>query len=144
MKKRIVWILFIAYCFFILWYTVFSRDVRQTQRVFKPEFFWAFKALAAGRPEGKTESIQYINNILFFIPFGILFPKRKWLWVLVGALTFSCLIEVTQYCFNFGWAEIDDVICNVLGALIGFWIILVLEKHVKRDSEIKCRGGHQK
>ena len=30
------------------------------------------------------------------------------------------VIEAVQYVFNLGWCEIDDVICNVLGAAIGF------------------------
>ncbi len=118
-----------------LWYTILSRDVRPTQRVFEPELFWAFKALAEGKPEGKQEFIQFINNVLFFIPFGFLFPKRKWLWVLFSTVSFSCLIEATQFYFNLGWAEIDDVICNTVGALIGFWITLGVGKNVERDSK---------
>lgn len=74
----------------------------------------------AGAPDGKTESIQNINNILVFIPFGVLFPGKRWKWLLLTAVLLSAVIEAVQYVFNLGWCELDDVICNVLGAAIGF------------------------
>ena len=78
----------------------------------------------AGRStDGKTESIQNINNILAFIPFGVLFPGKRWKWLLLIAVLFSAGIEAVQYAFNLGWCEIDDVICNALGALIGFGVL---------------------
>lgn len=74
----------------------------------------------AGAPDGKTESIQNINNILVFMPFGALFPGKRLKQLLITAVSFSTAIEVVQYALNLGWCEIDDVICNVLGAAIGF------------------------
>ena len=74
----------------------------------------------AGAPDGKTESIQNIDNILVFIPFGALFPGKRWKWLVLTAVLFSTTIEIVQYALNLGWCEIDDVICNVLGVAIGF------------------------
>ena len=44
---------------------------------------------------------------------------------------FSIGIEVIQYAFNLGWCEIDDVICNVLGAAAGFglWKLIKGKMH---------------
>ena len=85
----------------------------------------------AGAPDGKTESIQYIKNILVFIPFGLLFPIRRWKTLLLTALIFSATIEVVQYALNLGWCEIDDMICNVLGAVIGIGLVMVARKKLK-------------
>ena len=120
MKKRLGWIFFVAYVLFLLWLTFFSRQPRVGERVFKWELLWAYRAWIAGESFGKTESIQNINNILVFIPFGALFPGKRWKALLLTAVLFSVGIEVIQYAFNLGWCEIDDVICNVLGAAIGF------------------------
>lgn len=85
----------------------------------------------AGAPDGKTESIQNINNILVFMPFGALFPGKLWKQLLITAVLFSTAIEAVQYALNLGWCEIDDVICNVLGAAAGFglWKLIKGKMH---------------
>lgn len=123
MRKWLAWILIAVYCGFLLWLTILSRQPRVGERVFKLELLWSYRAWAAGAPDGKTESIQNINNILVFIPFGVLFPGKRWKWLLVTAVLLSAGIEAVQYAFNLGWCEIDDVICNVLGALVGFGVL---------------------
>jgi glycopeptide antibiotics resistance protein len=50
---------------------------------------------------------------------------------LLTVLLFSAAIEAVQYAANLGWCEIDDVICNVLGAAIGFglWKLIKGKMH---------------
>jgi len=101
------------------------------ERVFKCELLWAYRAWIAGESFGRTESIQNINNILVFIPFGALFLGKNWKALLLTVLLFSAAIEAVQYTVNLGWCEIDDVICNVLGAAIGFglWKLIKGKTH---------------
>lgn len=122
LRKRLGWILFLIYALFLLWLTIFSREPRAGERIFKWELLWSYRAWIAGESYGKTESIQNINNILIFIPFGLLFPGTRWKWLLQTAVLFSAGIEAVQYALNLGWCEIDDVICNVLGAVIGYGV----------------------
>ena len=83
---------------------------------------WSYREMLTGDPNWKKDVVQNLQNILFFVPFGILLPvKRLWI-VLFTAAAFSIVIEVTQYIGGYGLAELDDVICNSLGAMIGFWI----------------------
>ena len=112
--------LFVAYTLFIVWYTLLIREPH-TDRIFKPELFWAIRAWIVNPTiESKKEAVQYLLNILFFIPYGLLFPwKDNWKRVLVTALVLSISIELSQYIFNLGWCEVDDVISNTLGAMIG-------------------------
>ena len=131
MKKRLGWIFFVAYVLFLLWLTILSRQPRVGERVFKWELLWAYRAWIAGESFGRTESIQNINNILVFIPFGALFPGKRWKQLLITAVLFSTAIEAVQYALNLGWCEIDDVICNVLGAAAGFglWKLIKGKMH---------------
>ena len=131
MRKRLGWILFSVYVLFLLWLTIFSRQPRSFERVFKWELLWSYRAWLAGAPDGKTESIQNINNILVFIPLGFLFPGKRWKWLILTAVLLSADIEAVQYAFNLGWCEIDDVICNVLGAAAGFglWKLIKGKMH---------------
>ena len=117
--------LFAAYTIFIVWYTLLKREPRSFERVFKPELFWAIREwIVNPTVESKKEAVQYIQNILFFIPYGLLFPwKDNWKRVFVTALVLSLLIELSQYIFNLGWCEVDDVISNTLGAMIGYGVL---------------------
>ena len=70
----------------------------------------------------EKDVVQNLQNIAFFIPFGALLPVKNWKAVFITAVVFSVLIEFVQYIGGYGLAELDDVICNTLGAMIGFWI----------------------
>ena len=140
-KKRIFqtlsMILFVIYTIFVVWMTLLKREPRVRARVFEPEMLWAFRGWINGAPDGKQESIQYIQNVLFFIPFGFLFPWKKWKPVFVSALMASAIIEATQYIFNLGWCELDDVISNTAGALIGFGCYVIVQKLIyKGESRV--------
>ena len=116
--------LFAAYTIFIVWYTLLIREPRGAERVFKPELFWAIRAwIDNPTVVNKAEAVQYVQNILFFMPYGLLFPwKDNWKRVFVTALVLSVFIELFQFIFNLGWCEVDDVISNTLGAMIGYGI----------------------
>ncbi|RNA70611.1 VanZ family protein [Alteribacter keqinensis] len=79
-----------------------------------------------------------LGNIVMFIPFGYLFPLlyRRWRRSLLGilpvgflALVLSVFIEVNQYFFTYRVANVDDVILNTIGGLIGaslYWLAVKL------------------
>ncbi len=74
-----------------------------------------------------------IENILLFIPFGVLAPLtsrrlQNGIRVLAGAAIGSLGIEVLQYVFQCGKTEIDDVILNCLGAMIGYAVFFSFRK----------------
>lgn len=119
--KKLKWALFIAYCLFIVYYTLITRFPKATHTV-DFRLFWSYRDLLAGKPTGKTDVIQNINNILFFIPFGLLFPAKKWWKTLLAAMCLSVAVEASQYFFGLGLCELDDVISNTIGAMIGYWL----------------------
>jgi len=69
----------------------------------------------------------FIENIIMFIPFGVLVPmlfKRfrcGWQCVLLGFLC-SCGIEIAQHITQRGYMQLDDVVTNTLGTLVGWSI----------------------
>ena len=131
--KRIRQLLFSLYCLFIAWYTVFSRDPSTNHRA-ELSLLWSYRNLLAGEPTARAEVIQNIQNVLFFIPFGFLLPTDSWKKALLAGAGFSLCVELIQYVGGFGLAETDDVLCNTLGTMIGFWL-MVLVKWVLRDSD---------
>lgn len=75
----------------------------------------------------KTEAFKNVfGNIILFIPYGflgILYPQLNKFTLLI--FTFFILIniiEFSQFYFKKGMADIDDVILNTLGTVLGFFI----------------------
>ena len=65
-----------------------------------------------------------IENIFLFLPFGFLFPvwlpKKKTAWTIPVGFLCSVAIEYCQLRTGRGFCQLDDVIMNTLGAVIGF------------------------
>jgi glycopeptide antibiotics resistance protein len=63
-----------------------------------------------------------LGNILLFVPIGflavILVGRRVWL-VTAAAGALSACIELTQLALGNRWADIDDILLNTTGALLG-------------------------
>lgn len=67
-----------------------------------------------------------VGNCLWFIPFGFMLPaiyseyrKYGWLVIFMG-MSVSMLIEVLQFIFCTGVTDIDDIIFNTIGTIIGY------------------------
>lgn len=71
-------------------------------------------------------------NIIMFIPIGLLLRGSilniNWKGAMVVGLLISVVIEVLQFVFKRGLCEVDDVIHNVLGCMIGYGVANVIKK----------------
>ncbi len=85
--------------------------------------------------------MNVLGNIVIFIPMGIylqLLKKNK----SVRASSFwvffiSLAIETIQFIFGIGRSDIDDIILNFLGGLIGIFIYKLLVVLLKNEMKIK-------
>ena len=84
-----------------------------------------------------TEGVRpYIENILLFTPLGFMLPfiwkKYEVLWkTALSGIIFSLIIELIQL-FNRRITDIDDLLMNTLGALIGWVIFRLLKEHLSK------------
>lgn len=122
----------------ILYATILTRTPGDYKPILTP--FATFTA-ALQQPELYREMLM---NVFLFFPLGLTLSNalpRKWhrwgriiLTTLVGC-AFSVGIEYAQYRYALGMAEVDDVICNTLGAFIGTTSLLIapaIEKYRER------------
>lgn len=75
---------------------------------------------------------QIIYNIFLFIPYGLLLPAaveklRKCSRIIIVVMITTISIEVIQY-FIGRSADIDDIIMNLLGGILGYCLFLMLNK----------------
>ena len=122
----------------ILYATLFSRAEGSTGLILTP-----FAALTAARVQPEIYREMLMNVFLFF-PLGLTFsnalPRKwhRWLRIILTTLVSCALsagIEYAQCRYALGMAEVDDVICNTLGAFIGSTSLLIapaIEKYRER------------
>lgn len=108
----------VFYVFMVVVITFFSRMEGSTDIV-NTELFSTF------RPD-MASKIFIVENIVMFIPLGIFLRWYgvKWFWVGIPLITgSSALIEMMQYMTGRGHAEVDDILTNTIGGLIGFIVM---------------------
>ena len=125
-------LLLIEYVFFIFCSTVIFRPTGETRQYdFHP--FWSYD-----RPELLVENIM---NVVVFIPVGMILGSLlrvkgswtkygswfkvngSWLIVLLIGCSISITVEALQFWFMKGFSEVDDVMHNTVGCLIGWFMV---------------------
>lgn len=128
--------IFAVYVFANLYETILFRTVRPKAILMSP--FWSYKKTFAIGENGLLVTNhglfkEILLNILLYVPFGYLLPfvwpklEKKHMVVPIGFLC-SCATELAQLVFHIGFCELDDVVGNTLGCLIGFLIYKLLMK----------------
>lgn len=110
-----------GYVFLILVITLL--DCSGSHRKIELMPLWSY-----GTPKLRAEIVL---NYLLFIPFGILIclrEKYSWKNTIIFAVILSTLIEVSQFVFDRGMCELDDIFGNTIGCLIGTGFILLIKK----------------
>lgn len=83
---------------------------------------------------GQIAFANLVYNVVAFIPFGIAVPvlldRRHSFWfTAVSGILFSVAIELTQLITLLGECDIDDVILNGAGAVLG-WLFFIAGKEL--------------
>lgn len=86
------------------------------------------------------EHAYVIENVLLFMPFGFLFPaclpkRMSVLTIFVGALCSIC-IEYIQYRTGRGYCQIDDVVTNTFGTVIGYIIFIICNSFFQKMCKL--------
>ena len=116
-------IILLDYIGVILYMTVLRRGIGTVHEI-NLHPFWSW--VQSFQPDIRW---QIYMNIFLFLPLGFFlgwcYEFRFWKTILGGFL-FSTVIETTQYIFCLGLCEVDDVIHNTLGTVIGYGYLSAL------------------
>ena len=86
-----------------------------------------------------SEDVEgHLLNILLFVPFGLLMPmisgrRQGALPVVAMATATSLIIEVSQL-LNSRVTDVDDLLMNAIGALIGYCVFRLIDQKSKNQS----------
>lgn len=82
------------------------------------------------------------GNVLAFMPLGVLIPVSfpgidRWWTVLLYSFWLSLCIELFQLVSHFGVFDVDDILLNTLGGVLGFfvfWIVRLIYRRIRKGK----------
>ena len=112
-------LLLVEYVFLLFCSTVIFRATGETRQYdFLP--FWSYS-----QPDLLVENIM---NVVVFIPVGLLlgiaFKQSTWWKALLLGCGISVAIESLQFFLMRGFSEVDDVLHNTMGCIIGYMMVI--------------------
>src|ERR671916_1063971 len=140
MKERLfsgfILIAYSAFLLNLLVFKIYLLKIGLLRFTFPPHAgqanFLPFKTILPyllGEPTWGFAIINLGGNIALFVPIGFLvsFVYRKMTWQesLALAVAVGLAIEGMQVVFRVGIFDIDDVILNALGTMIGYWVFTI-------------------
>ena len=144
MKKGlgiIYWFILLFYLFLLIDTVFFSRDSLRSVNLIPFNSIKEYIMVDNGFGEYRLVDMNIWGNVLMFIPLGIYIlvhgkklSLTKCVLLIIGS---SVFIEIVQFIFAKGAADIDDVILNTLGGVIGIGIYKIFAKTFKTDEKIK-------
>ena len=107
------------YLYMVLGITILSRIETPTRELYF-ELFRTFRNTFMAKK-------QICENILMFVPFSMLLywltpGCRKWWKIILLGAGCSLVIEVTQWITMTGCFEVDDILTNTMGMILGYLI----------------------
>lgn len=114
----------------LLMITLLNR-IPGKQYMIEPVPFWSYWEILMNHDAALF--MQVIGNVVVFLPWGVLLPclmkkEESLKYVAISACFLSMTIEGIQAVGKLGLCEVDDVIHNTLGAVLGYLVYLYILK----------------
>ena len=123
--KTLLWLLFLGYLVIVLYATILRGYGGYRE--------WNLHLFRAWREAWNNFSAKnwanVLLNIAMFAPLGFLLPLiakgfRRWYATIPTGFAVSLGIELLQLAVSRGICDVDDLFCNTLGAVIGYFLIM--------------------
>lgn len=126
-------ILFLIYFFVLFYFLFFSEEMGRTysERVYHYNLV-PFKEIGRfirywevlGK---KAVFLNLVGNVVAFMPFGAFLPIfsvrcRRMLWTVWYSFELSLVVELLQLIFKVGSFDVDDLLLNTVGGMLGFLV----------------------
>lgn len=139
-KKRLTkagWLLFYLYIILLSYFLFFSerygREIVMKNYHYNLQLFKEIRRFIKYRQQLGFEYfiVNIYGNILAFAPFGFLLPLlnprfRRFFYTTFLCITFSLGVETVQLLLKVGIFDVDDIMMNTIGGILGYMIFLLL------------------
>ena len=141
LKRTLLWSVFFIYIIVVFGATL---GMRHTGSGGYANFHLFSSYIEAWNSFSSLQWRNIILNILMLVPLGIFLPllfkkcKKFWVTYLLGFL-FTLILELTQLFAQRGIFELDDILNNTLGCIIGYGIVMIFIVYLvdkKKDKSL--------
>lgn len=154
-NKKYLRILFVLYLLILIRVIVFKYPLERLREIadsWRDDVFWEglknanfewFRTIKMyiryWNYRGINSFGNLIGNVLAFIPLGYMLPRlcrifRNFIFCLGMGLSMILMIELFQLYTNFGCFDVDDILLNGLGVVIGYLFYLMLSYFSPKKS----------
>jgi len=143
MKKKYLYIILVIYTALILRLIVFKYPPGMTFSIANANLlpFKTILGYLSGEPTWKIAMRNLLGNVIVLVPLGFLFAlryhKNKWGRALLVGLFIGIILELLQVIFKSWILDIDDIILNSLGVIIGYLLFIfiygIFKKYYKKN-----------
>lgn len=142
MLKYILFVIYImALSYFVFFAEMFGRTQHSVNFRYNFVLFKEIKRFIKYRRQLGVVNV-FINvagNVLAFVPFGIGLPmltqgKAKFITVFLSTFAFSLTIELTQLLTKIGCCDVDDLLLNTLGGVLGYICYSFAHKLINKNE----------
>ena len=138
-SRSVLWVIFAVYCLFLAYMVFFSRGFR-TQYTYLHYLkyftnFIPFKTVQTyihiyNKGLHGLAIYNLLGNFVLFLPMGIFLPcickKLDRFWKVILCVSGMVIfVEIAQFILRVGIIDVDDVIFNLSGAMIGYGIFKI-------------------
>lgn len=129
-------ILLSLYIVVLLYFTVVGRYSHE-EYGYEIQFFTSYRWFF--QYNGEQVLRQLLINLIMLVPVGFLLPviiqaKHKYLITMALSLLLTTFIETMQLITKCGSFEVDDIINNFIGAVIGMLLYAICSKFIYRQK----------
>lgn len=143
-RKIFLWLAFFLYLTIVIYVTMFRNQAGYRQ--INLHLFRAWRE--AWNVFSQHRWLNVLLNIALFGPLGFFLPVlkksfRKWYLTIPAGFCASLSIELLQFAFTRGVCDVDDLFCNTLGTVMGYFLIMaVLSLRGERGKRLKPALGY--
>jgi len=140
------WIAFVIYLIALMYFLLFAEMFGRNQAdgcyhynlVLLKEIwrFWHYRKVL-----GMTAVLlNLVGNVVGLMPFGFFLPflavrTRKWYTVTCLTFLFSLAIESTQLLCRVGSFDVDDLLLNTIGGMLGYFLFWIVRRIKNRKRK---------
>ena len=156
-NQKLGWLLFVAYLLLLVYFLFFAEGFGRTSRpqdayaynlepLKEIRRFWVYRDTVGIR----SFLLNVVGNIVGFVPGGFFPPivsrrSKKWYNTFLISFGFSLSVETVQLVFKVGSFNVDDIILNVTGAVIGYILYQIVQKarswHREKKKQKRTRSA---
>lgn len=141
-------VLFICYIAFVFYFLLFSDWYGRTGEMYDYHYnlvlfkeikrFWQYRDILGNF----AVFSNLVGNVLIFMPYGFFLPmasrSRSFFVTMFYSLGLSFCIEVFQLLTKVGSFDVDDLLLNTIGGILGY-IVFVICNAIRRKYAAKKR-----